>query len=175
MCVIEATQSTVFCSSSPRKLRKRVRNQLGEKSYGLRAFSLVRSHFFFTVLLHKHICICKNHSPLLLESLDDENSFPTALLEKYITFKKSVSSKRQLIGKVPDAGKDRGQKEKRESEDEMGITDAVIMNLGKLWEMVKDREASRAAFHAVTESDMTGRLNNKRRMSLFNKSCNMLC
>ena len=125
--------------------------------------------------MHNHICICKNHSPLLLESLDDENSFPTALLEKYITFKKSVSSKRQLIGKVPDAGKDRGQKEKRESEDEMGITDAVIMNLGKLWEMVKDREASRAAVHAVTESDTTGRLNNKRRVSLFNKSCNMLC
>ena len=30
------------------------------------------------------------------------------------------------------------------------ITDAVNMNLGKLWEMVRDREAWRAAIHRVT-------------------------
>ena len=33
-----------------------------------------------------------------------------------------------------------------------GITDAMNMNLGKLWEMVKDREAWRAAVHAVAKS-----------------------
>ena len=37
-----------------------------------------------------------------------------------------------------------------------GITDLVDMNLGKLREMVKDREAWRAAVHGVTESDLTG-------------------
>ena len=33
-----------------------------------------------------------------------------------------------------------------------GITDAMDMNLGKLWEMVRDREAWRAAVHEVIKS-----------------------
>ena len=32
-----------------------------------------------------------------------------------------------------------------------GITDAVNVDLGKLWEMVRDREAWRAAVHGVSE------------------------
>ena len=33
-----------------------------------------------------------------------------------------------------------------------GITDAMDMNLGKLQEMLRDREACRAAVHGVTKS-----------------------
>ena len=33
-----------------------------------------------------------------------------------------------------------------------GITDAIDMNLGTLWEVVRDREAWHAAVHGVTES-----------------------
>ena len=33
-----------------------------------------------------------------------------------------------------------------------GINDAMNMNLGKLWEMVRDREAWCAAVHGVTKS-----------------------
>ena len=32
------------------------------------------------------------------------------------------------------------------------ITDSVDMNLGKLWEMVRDREAWSAAVHGATKS-----------------------
>ena len=41
-----------------------------------------------------------------------------------------------------------------------GIIDAMNMNLGKLQEIVRDREAWCAAVHGVTELDTTGRLKN---------------
>ena len=59
---------------------------------------------------------------------------------------------RWLIGKVPNAGKDWGQEEKRASEEGWlhHITNAMNVNLGKLWEMVRDREAWHAAVQWVT-------------------------
>ena len=62
--------------------------------------------------------------------------------------------KSQVSGKDPDAGKDWAQEEKGTTEDEMvGWHHRLIdMSLGRLRELVMEREALQAAVHGVTKS-----------------------
>ena len=66
----------------------------------------------------------------------------------------SHNAKSWLIGKDPDSGKDWRQKKKGWQRTRWLdiITDTVNMNLSKLWEIVKYREAWCAAVHEVTKS-----------------------
>ena len=65
-----------------------------------------------------------------------------------------------------------------------GVTDSVDMNFGKLWKMMRAREAWRAAVHGVSKSRTTGRLSNNNDNGFFSlglpasihfRGCSILC
>ena len=90
----------------------------------------------------------------ILKEISSECSLEGLMLKRKLQYFGHLIRRIDSLGKTLMLGKIEGRRRKGQQRTRWldGVTDSMEMNLSKLWEMVKDREAWRAAVHVVTKS-----------------------